>query len=177
MGLRGFFKRVLPAHHKFQQHKQLGLLGDILHDQNLFHLNRHSVATGMAIGLFVAFMPIPGHMLVAAVAAIYFRANLPLAVVLVWLSNPITIPPLFFLCYKTGTLLLQQQPLHLNFEPTLTWFNAVMADIWGPLLLGCLSLAGLSAVTGYFAVKLLWRMAIIRKWEERKEKKRLLKKT
>lgn len=177
MGLRGFFKRVLPEHHKFQQHKQLGLLGDILHDPNLFHLNRHSVAVGMAIGLFVAFMPTPGHMLIAAAAAIYFRANLPIAVVMVWLSNPITIPPLFFLCYKTGTLILQQQAMHLKFEPTLAWFTLVMADIWGPLLLGCVTLGGLSAVIGYFTVKLLWRMAIIRKWEERKEKKRLQGKT
>ena len=173
MGLRGFFKRVLPEHHKFQQHEQLGLLGDILHDPNIFHLNRHSAAGGVAIGLFLAFIPIPGQMLVAALAAIYFRVNLPLAVVFVWLSNPITIPPLFFLCYKTGALMLWEQPKQLDFEFSLEWFSEKIADIWDELLLGSLTLGGLSATIGYFTVRLLWRMAIVNKWEERKEKKRL----
>ncbi len=177
MGLRRFFKRVLPEHHEFQQHRQLGLLGDILHDPNIFHLNRHSAAGGVAIGLFLAFMPIPGQMLLAALAAIYFRVNLPLAVVFVWLSNPITIPPLFYLCYKTGTLLLQETPELLDFEFSLQWFSERIVDIWDVLLLGSLTLGGLSALIGYFAIKLIWRMAIIRKWEERKEKKRRNKNT
>jgi uncharacterized protein len=172
MGLRRFFKRVLPEHHKFQQHEQLGVLGDILHDPNIFHLNRHSAAGGVAIGLFLAFIPIPGQMLVAALAAIYFRVNLPLAVVFVWLSNPITIPPLFFLCYKTGALMLQKTPIQLAFEPSLEWFSGIIVDIWDALLLGSLTLGGLSALTGYFVIRFIWRMAIIRKWEERKEKKR-----
>jgi len=177
MGLRRFFKRVLPEHHELQQHQQLGLLGDILHDPNIFHLNRHSAAGGAAIGLFLAFVPIPGQMLIAALTAIYFRVNLPLAVVFVWLSNPITIPPLFFLCYKTGALMLQKTPKQLDFDFSLEWFSEKIVDIWDELLLGSLTLGGLSALTGYFAIKLLWRLATIRKWEERKEKKRLSKNT
>jgi len=172
MGLRGFFKRMLPEHHEFQQHQQLGLLGDILHDPNIFHLNRHSAAGGVAIGLFLAFIPIPGQMLLAALLAIYFRVNLPLAIVFVWISNPLTIPPLLYLSYKTGALILQETPKQLNFEFSLEWFSETFFDIWDALLLGCLTLGGLSALIGYFVIRILWRMAIIRKWEERKEKKR-----
>ncbi len=173
MALRSFFKRVLPEHRKFQQHQQLSLLGDILQDPNIFHLNRRSAAGGVAIGLFVAFMPIPGHMIIAALAAIYLRVNLPLAVVLVWLSNPLTIPPLFFLCYKTGAMLLHEPALDLHFQLTLAWLSDIIADIWEPLLLGCFSLGTLSAIAGYFAIKLLWRISTVRKWEDRKEKNRL----
>jgi len=173
MGLRGFFKRVLPEHHKFQQHEQLGFLGDILHDPNIFHLNRHSAAGGVAIGLFLAFLPIPGQMLLAALLAIYFRVNLPLAVVFVWLSNPITIPPLFYLSYKTGALMLQEPAKELIFQLSFEWFSEIIVDIWDELLLGSLTLGGLAALTGYFTVRLVWRMAIVRKWEERKQKKLL----
>ncbi len=173
MGLRGFFKRILPARHKFQQHQQLGLLGDILHDPNIFHLNRHSAAGGVAIGLFLAFLPVPGQMLLAALLAIYFHVNLPLAVVFVFLINQQKIPPLFYLSYKTGAFILQESPKNITFDFSLHWFSEIFFDIWDTLLLGCLTLGGLSAISGYFIIKWLWRIAIIKKWEERKEKKRL----
>jgi uncharacterized protein len=171
MGLRGFFKRLLPEHHEIRQHQHLSLLGDVLHDPNIFHLNRHSAAGGVAIGLFLAFIPIPGQMLIAALLAIYFRVNLPLAVIFVWISNPLTIPPLFYLSYKAGAFILQEPALELSFEFSTDWFMSIIFEVWDALLLGALTLGGLSALAGYFFIKWLWRMAIIRKWEERKEKK------
>ena len=172
MGLRGFFKRILPEHHTFRHHQQLSLLGNILQDPNIFHLNRHSAAGGVAIGLFLAFIPVPGQMLLAALLAIYLRVNLPLAVVFVWVSNPVTIPPLFYLSYKTGAFILQKTPRQLIFEPTLAWISEKIVAIWDVLLVGCLTLGLLAALTGYAVVKFLWRLAIIRKWEERKDKNR-----
>jgi len=168
MGLRRFFKRVLPAQHELREHKRLLILGDILHDPNIFHLTRYSAAGGVATGLFVAFMPIPGQMLIAAIIAIYFRVNLPLAVIFVWLSNPITIPPLFFLAYKTGATILNEPARAIAFEFSFEWLGTVGIDIWQALLLGCLTFGTLAAITGYFIIRLLWRMAVIRKWEDRK---------
>ena len=173
MGLRGFFKRVLPEHHEIREHRQLGMLGDILHDPNIFHLNRHSAAGGVAIGLAIAFVPLPGQMILAALLAIYFHVNLPLAVVFVFVSNPITIPPLFYFAYRTGAFLLHETPMKLDFQLSFEWFSGVIYEIWDALLLGCFLLGGLSSLLGYTSVRLLWRIAIVRKWEERKEKKRL----
>lgn len=173
MGLRVFFKRILPEQHTFRDHQQLGFLGQILHDPNIFHLNRHSAAVGVAIGLFLAFMPIPGQVIVAAMLAIYFRVNLPLAVVFVFVTNPVTIPPLFYLAYRTGAFILQKSPIKLEFEFSMHWFGGVIFDIWDAMLLGCFLLACLSSLTGYLVIRLLWRLAVIIKWEERKEKKRL----
>ncbi len=168
MGLRSSFKRVLPAHHEIRGHKHLQVLGDILHDPNIFHLTRRSAAGGVATGLFVAFMPIPGQMLIAAIVAIYFRVNLPLAVIFVWVSNPITIPPLFFLAYKTGATILNEPARQIAFEFSFEWLGTVGIDIWQALLLGSLTFGTLAAVTGYIIIRLLWRLAIIRKWEVRK---------
>lgn len=80
--------------------------GTLLHDPNLWHLNRHSVARAMAVGLFAAFIPIPLQMLLAAFLAISVRGNMPIAVSLVWLTNPITMPVVFFCTYMTGTWLM-----------------------------------------------------------------------
>jgi uncharacterized protein (DUF2062 family) len=168
MGLKRFFKRVLPSHHEIREHKQLQLLGDILHDPNIFHLTKHSAAGGVALGLFWACVPIPGQMLVSAICAIYFRVNLPLAVILVWITNPLTIPPYLFLAYKTGTVLLNEPTRALTFEMSFTWFAERIVDIWQPLLLGCMIYGVLTSIIGYGIIRWLWRLAVIKKWEARK---------
>lgn len=92
---RRLFKRYMPDPTSIREHKSLRFLGKLLHDPNLWHLNRHSVARAMAVGLFAAFLPIPAQMLVAAALAITVRGNMPIAVSLVWLTNPITMPAVF----------------------------------------------------------------------------------
>ena len=171
MALRNFFKRVLPRDHEIREHKQLRFLGKILHDPNIFHITRRSAAGGAAIGLFVAFLPIPGHMLVAAILSIIFRVNLPLAVVLVWVTNPLTFAPYLFLAYKTGAHILNVPTEPVNFQLSLTWASNTLHRIWEPLLIGCLCYSTGSSILGYVSVKWVWRIATIRKWEERKRAK------
>lgn len=170
MGLRPYLKRIMPERRHIQGHKHLQIFGDILHDPNVFHLTRRSAAGAAAVGLFLAFMPVPGQMVLAALAAILFRINLPLSVVFVWISNPITIPPMFFLAYKTGSFLLNEPARNIQFELSFGWLSEIFSEIWQPLLLGCFSLGTLSAIVGYISIRLLWRLAIISKWEERKKK-------
>ncbi|MFW6343056.1 MAG: DUF2062 domain-containing protein, partial [Halothiobacillaceae bacterium] len=78
------------------------VFGSRLQDGNLWHLNRRSVSGGVAVGLFSAFVPIPFQMVLAAGLAILLRVNLPLSVVLVWITNPITIVPLLWVANRIG---------------------------------------------------------------------------
>lgn len=169
MALRKFFKRILPEVHEIREHKHLQIFGDILHDPHIFHLTRRSVAGGVATGLFVAFLPIPGHMVVSALAAIKFRVNLPLSVILVWITNPVTMPPIFYFAYKLGNHILNLPHKKLTFEFTWQWFSGTFMDIWPSLLLGSLVFSTVSAILGYGIIRLVWRLAIINKWEARKQ--------
>jgi len=63
-------------------------------DPVLWHLNRRSVAGAVAVGLFVGWLPLPGQMLVAAMLAALVRVHVPLSVVMVWFTNPLTVAPL-----------------------------------------------------------------------------------
>jgi uncharacterized protein len=45
------------------------------------------------------YMPPIGQMFMAAAAAIVLRVNLPISVALVWITNPLTIPPMFYFAY------------------------------------------------------------------------------
>lgn len=63
----------------------------------------HRIARGMAVGLWVAFTPLMGfHMIIALALSTVFRANKALAVVLVWLSNPFTLIPVYLPAYLVG---------------------------------------------------------------------------
>ncbi|KHD11475.1 hypothetical protein PN36_18570 [Candidatus Thiomargarita nelsonii] len=173
--MKKFFKHSLPHISLFKSHPNLNkFFGKLLHDPNLWHLNRHSLAGGMAVGLFVAFVPFPGQMLLAAGLAILFSVNLPLSVSLVWVTNPITIPPAFYLAYKLGAMLLglPTQAIELDFSPE--WVFHTLANIWQPLLLGCFVLGAISALIGYWLVIFLWRLQVTRLWQIRRAN-RLLK--
>ncbi len=151
-----------------RQHPRLRMLGQWLHDPNVWHLNRASASGAVAVGLFIAFMPIPFQMLAAALLAVMLRLNLPLAVVMVWVTNPLTMPPVFYLCYKVGAWILGSVDQEVAFAWSWEWFRRELAHVWEPFLLGSTVIGLLSAILGYFGVRALWRWHVVRQWEERR---------
>ena len=107
-------------------------------------------------------------MLLAVGGAIACRVNLPLSVALVWLSNPFTMPPLFYGAYLTGCQLLGQSAQHIEIEFTRAWLVSVLETVAPPLLLGSLVLALLSALIGYALIRTCWRISTVRQWQKRK---------
>src|SRR4051812_48639281 len=106
---RKLLKRYLPDPAKLKARKELRALGRLLEDPYLLHLNRRSVAAGLAAGLFVAFIPTLGQMLLAAALAILVRGNLVIAVIAVWITNPLTAPPILYVSYRLGAWMLGGQ--------------------------------------------------------------------
>jgi hypothetical protein len=163
-------KRFMPDHEKIRSHKHLQIFGSLLHNANLWHLNRRSAAGAFAVGLFMAFVPLPTQMLMAAGAAILFRVNLPISVALVWLTNPITIPPVFYFCYRLGTMILGRPGLHINFNLDSAHLLAQLNGIWAPLLLGCFICGSLSALVGYLGIRALWRWHVVQHMKKRRQR-------
>jgi uncharacterized protein (DUF2062 family) len=163
-------RKITPDHEKIRNHKHLKIFGALLHDANLWHLNRRSAAGAFGVGLFMAFVPLPSQMLLAAAAAIPLRVNLPLSVALVWITNPLTIPPMFYFAYWVGTLVLGQPPQSIEFE--LTWECLVegLGGIWQPLLLGSFICSVISATVGYFGVRALWRLHVVNHIKRRRQR-------
>ncbi len=164
---RRLFKRYLPDPTSIREHKSLRFFGRLLHDPNLWHLNRHSVSRAMGIGLFAALIPIPMQMLLAAALAIPARGNLPIAVSLVWLTNPLTMPPVFFVTYMTGAWLLQVPPRSLPDSITVEWVTGQLATLWQPFLLGSVVCAIVLGLLGYCSTLLYWRWWVGRQWRRR----------
>jgi len=171
--VKKIIQKYLPHSDIIKQHKNLQFLGERLHQPNLWHLNRYSVSLAVAVGLFCAWIPIPGQMAMAAVAAFYIGANLPISVALVWLSNPVTSPLLAYFAYHVGLEVLNYPPAGADFEFSVAGLLNDASEIGGIFLLGSLVCAGVSSVFGYFGVRLFWRYHVSKQWHERR-KKRLL---
>ena len=173
---RKLIRRWLPTlvtigRDKANGKKHSGWLGSILDDPYLLHLNRHSVSSAVFIGLFCACMPIPGQAILASLMALWLRGNLPISVILIWISNPITIPPIVILLYQFGQLILGNEATVIAFEFTWAWFSEQGPAVYLPVVVGGIVAGLLAGGLGYMAVQLLWRWKVINNWHARKERR------
>lgn len=165
---RRFLKRSLPDMHHILGNPRLRWIGLGIKDSDLFHLNRRAVSMAFLVGLFTAFLPIPGQLAVAALLAFAVRCNLPVAMALVFVSNPVTIPPLTLLCYRLGALFLgrdaQAEPFHISWD----WLVSQGLHLLPALLTGCLVMGLGSGLLGYLVIRWLWRWHAVTRWRQRK---------
>ncbi|SET55432.1 hypothetical protein SAMN05660429_02059 [Thalassotalea agarivorans] len=157
----------MPDHQTIKENKYLKIFGPLIHNANLWHLNRRSVAKAFAVGLFCAFIPIPFQMVLAAGIAIIVQANLPLSVALVWITNPITMPFIFYFCYVVGVWVLGEEEQHFAFEASWDWVVDSLSTIGPAFLLGCAICAVVFGIIAYFSIRLLWRYSVARDWKKR----------
>lgn len=164
---RKLLRRLIPSAATIKNTPALHFLGDMLHDPNLFHLNRHSVSVAFFVGIFVAFIPLPGQMPIAALLALLLRCNLPISVVLVWISNPVTMPAMFFATYQLGRWLLGTPPVSVSLELSLHWLVHEFSLIWKPLLAGSLLSGLIFGSLGYITMRIFWRWTVVKNWQRR----------
>jgi len=165
-------KRYMPDPHTIRDHKHLRFLGTLLHDPNILHLNRRSVSGAFSVGLLMAFVPVPFQMVLAAIGAIVARVNLPISVALVWVTNPLTMPPIFYFAYKVGTWILQTPVQKIEFVLSMEWLLHELGEIWQPFLLGCFVCGVSFAVVGNIAIRLFWRLHVGRSWKKRQQSRK-----
>ncbi|MCQ3830677.1 DUF2062 domain-containing protein [Microbulbifer elongatus] len=164
---KSVIRRWLPTPEQVRANNGLKFLGTLLHDPNLFHLNRHSVSVAFAVGIFTSFLPLPGQMLIAALLALWFRCNLPLSMALVWISNPVTMPAIFYSAYKLGAWILGTPPMPFKIELSWEWLTEEVGRIWLPLFSGSLIFAIFFATAAYFAMQAIWRWQVVKRWKAR----------
>ena len=165
---RKLIKKYMPDEQKLKSNRYLSWLGSYIHDPNLWHLTRKSVSKAFFVGLFCAFIPLPSQMVIAAIAALFVRSNLPISVGLVWITNPITIPPMFYFAYWIGTLMVGADAQQVEFVMSIDWLTAELSHIWLPLLVGSLACGIVSGTLGYFLMQGFWVWQVNKSWRKRK---------
>jgi uncharacterized protein len=141
-------------------------LGERLFHGHLWAHDKRAVAGGLALGLFIAFTPtIPLQMLLAAMGAIHFRVNVPIALAACWVTNPLTAGPIYLTSWRVGRYIIQNIGVVHDFFDSFGpgRMNAVVkqsAYLWT----GSLLFASVAALVAYLVVIALWR--IVAKWHE-----------
>lgn len=175
-----YFKKFLPSHDAVRNNRWIKPFGLWLQHHNLWHLHRRSVSGGVAVGMFCGLVPGPFQMLSAALLAVVFRVNLPVALLTTLYTNPLTILPLYWVAYQLGAWVVGHgQTLSMaHFEmPEMSWDNwfPVMLDwlisLGKPFAIGLPLLAVCLAIAGYLAVRIGWRIWVMWQWHKRHQRR------
>lgn len=179
---RKYLRKFLPSHATIGANRHVARFGRWLKHHNLWHLHRRSVAGGVAVGMFAGLIPgsNPVQFTAAALLAIGFRVNLPIAVIVTLYSNPFTIVPLYFVAFKLGQWLLFNNngglpAFDVSGDGAVAWVAAAfewLTTVGKPLLVGIPLLALLLAVAGYAIVRCAWRCHTVYAWRARQRTRR-----
>lgn len=169
---RTFLRRFLPHPERLTQNKSLRWLGPLIEEAHLFHLNRQAVAMAVFVGLFCALIPLPGHLLLAALLAVLLRCNLLISTLLVFVSNPLTIAPQLVLVYEIGEWLLGRAPEPIAFEFNWQWLWHQGTGVLAPVAVGSIVSGLVAGGLGYLVVRVLWRWRVATLWQARAKRRR-----
>jgi hypothetical protein len=178
--MRNRIRKILPDHESVRGNRWLAPFENTLLHPRLWHLNRRSAAGAVAAGMFCGLIPGPLQMLGAAICAVIFRVNLPLAMLTTFYTNPFTIVPLYIVAFALGQLALPGpgkpfvMPPEYGAEGLVGWTHALIAWMLGlgaPLALGLVLLALGLALASYFLIRVVWRFYLVRAWHHRRQRR------
>ena len=157
---RRFFRKFGFKRDKISQQWYLSPVRHLLQNPAYWGIRRKTVVPGFALGLFVAFTPIPAHTLLSVLLALVLRVNIPATIIGTLLMNPLTMVPMFVLAYRVGMYLLGIEPQPFEPELSIEWLTHGFINVWQPLLLGCMLCGALASLIGFIGLDLLWRASL-----------------
>ena len=168
---RRFFRRIsaeFPRDRKYPWYMRPFEV--LLRHPSFFAVSRRSITGAVWLGLFIALLPLPLQSIIAVLAAISFRVNLPVAVAAVFITNPVTWVPVYFFEYRLGLLILELPPQAFSIEMSWRWVLEELPGYWRPLLLGSIVTATVVASTAYVFVSVAWRLAVAARYRRRQSR-------
>lgn len=143
-------------------------------DKTVWKPTRHTFAGGLAVGLFVMSLLIPGQMPVAVVIAALLRVNIPIAIMACWITNPVTMAPAAWWEIELGSWIMRT--VGLGTPPTLEWevlkqqlhvahnfmdYYHIFKPWAGSVYIGGVVAGGILAPIGYALSYLLWDLMLL----------------
>lgn len=157
---RRFFRKFAFKRHELSERWYMAPVRPLLRDDRLWGIRRKTVVPALALGVFVGFLPIPGHVFAGVLCAWLLHVNVPVTALATFVSNPLTIGPIYYFSYRVGATLLSIEPEAISFELSLDWFTTTLGSIWQPLLLGSVLAGAMAALIGYLVLDIIWRLSI-----------------
>ena len=171
----------MPTRDDMERNKYLAPIAHRFGRSELWRFTRRSVPRGVALGLFAGFIIPVGQIFLAAFLALPTRANVPVAALTTFLTNPFTLPFWIWAANRVGNFVLKIDSLAGgNAKAELAsgrwedfgWFQ--LLEGVGVTAFGFVVLSIVSAAIGYLLATLLWRILVARKWTRRPARRKVL---
>lgn len=172
----------MPTREEMEGNKYLAPIAHRFGRSELWRFTRRSVPRGVALGLFAGFIIPVGQIFLAAFLALPVRANVPVAALLTFLTNPFTLPFWLMAANETGAFVLRVDSATTGLATAelesgrwsdFGWFQ--LLEGVGVTAFGFVVLSIVSAVIGYFLSGLIWRIMVSRKWTRRPARRKVLR--
>ncbi len=121
-------------------------------------VNRKMTSKAVFVGLFIAFIPMPMQMLAVVFMIPFIKFNVPIALLMCWITNPLTMPFIYYIEYQTGSFLLNIQIMPV--EMTLEWFSSNLNNIFIPLYTGALVYSITISLLFYYLISHFWKTSV-----------------
>lgn len=169
VSLSNWARKRLPTREGLEKNRYLAPFAHLVLRADLWRFNRRSVPRGVALGLFTGiFIPF-AHSFIAAMTAVFVRANVPVAIVSTWTSNPVTWTVMFPAAFWISTQLGFHADMAtfralVEHEASMgQWAHWLVSSAAPALLAGLFVLAVVVASLGYLVAVLVWRLMVARK--------------
>ncbi|MDH4061375.1 MAG: DUF2062 domain-containing protein [Aquincola sp.] len=158
----------LPTAESLSRQRWLRPVAHRLFEHGLWHAKTESVARGVAIGVFWAFVVPFLQIVFAAAHCIWWRANIPVAAGVTLITNPLTVGGWLWLAYQLGSLFVSPGAAAPAGDGVLGQLQALG---W-PTVVGMVMFAVGGSILGYGGVKLFSRVRLVWRIRRRTLRKR-----
>ena len=175
-------QRNMPTREQMERSRVIRPFAGRVLRSELWRFTRRSVPRGVALGMLVGIIVPFAQILFASLLCLSVRANVPVAALTTFVTNPLTTPFIWFVAYKIGSWILQVDAMtvvapvnsamqHSQFDDMLQWLTgATLVTAFGLVIL-----AVVAAALSYLATSLGWRWWIARKRRTRLDRLRHLR--
>ena len=169
----------MPKREEMARNKWLAPIAHRFARSELWRFTRRSVPRGVALGLFAGFIIPVGQIFLAAFLALPARANVPLAALVTFITNPLTVPFWLVVANRVGRFVLKVDAATTgaaNEAMRSGWIDQITfwAETAGVTAFGFVVLSVVTAAIGYLVASFGWRFLVARKWSRRPGRVKML---
>ncbi len=164
----------MPTRESMEQNRFMKPFAARVLRSDLWRFTRRSVPRGVALGVLVGVIIPLGQIFAAALLALPVRANVPVAAVTTFITNPLTTPLFWLASYHLGSFILRIDATTYG-QPVATALNTRHVASWMEWITGAASITAFGLVVlavvlaslGYVMSAIGWRMWIAGKRRRR----------
>jgi uncharacterized protein (DUF2062 family) len=177
--LADMLRRNMPTREQMERNRFVRPFAHRVLRSDLWRFTRRSVPRGVALGIAVGVIVPFAQIVFAALLSATVRANVPLAALMTFITNPATTPAIWVAAYWVGKWLLQIDaativaPVNTAIQETdlqhfLEWLTgATMVTAFGLVVIAIVSSALSYLISGW-----VWRAMVARRWTRRRHRRR-----